>query len=349
MIKNISLLLFRNHKEFSHRCDSKFVIITGPNGIGKTSILEAISLIAPDRGGMKGANMEEVLCNSQNEFNAWNIKVVLGDDEISTGFSLVDSKSRNMLLNNTKFSKKSEILQYLRVIWLTPQMGNILIESPTSRRKFFDRICYNIFPHHAHNVLQYERCMRSRMKILEQQYDDIWLSSIEEEMADLTILISKTRNITLERILHELKVISSKYLSPNIFLINDLYNFTKQNIIEILYQNRKLDLKAGRTLFGPHKTDIGLVSSKSGQHMKCCSTSEVKSMLIALIISHVNAIDDTCHKVLLLDELFNHLDNDAKTQLLKELEKIDAQIFITDTAIISEITQKHIYIKLGEI
>ncbi|MDZ5761714.1 DNA replication and repair protein RecF [Candidatus Cyrtobacter comes] len=333
MIKNIQLSYFRNHVEFSANCDSKFVLIVGPNSSGKTSILEAISMLTPDKGGMRGAAVEDVLCSFQNIYSGWSVVVMLGDDHISTGFDLAAAKvTRSIMLNGSRLSKRGEILRYLRVIWLTPQMDNILVESSLMRRKFFDRICYNIFPEHAKNITKYEYYMRSRMKVLEQHYDDVWLSSIEREMSLLSVIIIKTRGLVLEKIKDELSKLGSEYLRPEIELLDNLSSLDEKCIEVELRKNRLLDLKSSRTSFGPHRVDINVINSKSRQNIKLCSTSERKSMLIALTMSQINAIaTDGSKKILLLDELLSHFDEKTSEHIIDKLAVIDAQIWITDT------------------
>ena len=144
-LKALSLLSFRNHIDMNISADSKCVLIVGKNGSGKTNILEAISLLTPGKG-IRGCSFEEMACN-QNNNSQWavNAKYQFEDQLMKITTYYDNTQKRIIKIDDNNLKRHLDVLDYVRVVWLTPQMDGIFLESRTTRRKFFDRLVYNFF------------------------------------------------------------------------------------------------------------------------------------------------------------------------------------------------------------
>jgi DNA replication and repair protein RecF len=100
---------------------------------------------------------------------------------------------------------------------------------------------------------------------------------------------------------------------------------------KILRENRVRDAAAGRTLDGPHLTDLHVVYAPKNMPAKDASTGEQKALLIGLILAHATLVAETTGIIplLLLDEVVAHLDPNRRAALFKELATLGAQVWLT--------------------
>ncbi len=160
------------------------VVISGPNGSGKTNLLEAISLLAPGRG-LRSAKPAEI---AQNGTGAWaahgRFNTPNGPTEIGTGTTDEAPERRIFRLDSTAPRNQSEIASRVATVWLTPQMDRLFQEGASGRRRFLDRLVYAIEPGHAREVAAYETAVAGRNRLLaEGRRDAAWLSGLEDAMA----------------------------------------------------------------------------------------------------------------------------------------------------------------------
>ena len=113
----------------------------------------------------------------------------------------------------------------------------------------------------------------------------------------------------------------------------------------LLAENRGRDAAAGRTLDGPHLTDLSVVYTQKGIAAGDASTGEQKALLIGLVLAHASLIAEMTGSapILLLDEIVAHLDPERRAALHKELAQLGAQVWMTgaDPALFSEIDKKN--------
>jgi DNA replication and repair protein RecF len=266
--------------------------------------------------------------------------------------------SKRIIKENGKpLKKRTALLEVIRVIWLTPQMDGLFLDTPSERRKFLDRICYNFYPNHADVVSAYETCMRSRTKVLSEHYQDpIWLNNLEAQMAETAIEIAKHRLKSIKLLRKHLKEFTSDFVRPDIaiegkieeiILAGELDDGALLEMIkQELCQARKLDQKMGRCSFGVHKSDLIAIHPTKKMVAGQSSTGEQKAMLISLMLAQTRAVNEELgiEPVLLLDDIFSHLDTNRRRELITEISKLQSQAWITTNNIsfLEEIDGKNI-------
>lgn len=341
-LKNSNLQNYRNFSELSLDFAEYINIIVGENGAGKTNLLESISLLSPGKG-LKSAHFDDI-CKSSSNFwkSKFDLQSKLGSANIDTSFSKLE-KSRKMTYNGSKIPS-NELSNLLNVVWLTPQMEGLFLGSSTSRRRFLDRIVFNFDLRHLKRITQYEHFVRERNKILSHQNflaESSWLTTLEEKIAIEASSINSSRS---EAIILMQKAIDS--LDTNfpkaILKISKLFeepiendNFIEKYVV-ILAKNRQKDSYSGRTNFGIHKTDLLVFHAHEERAAYLCSTGEQKALLISVILASIEFIlqNTQTTPILLLDELFIHLDSLRKKYLVDYIIKSKLQTFITTTDMI---------------
>ncbi|GAB4168447.1 MAG: DNA replication/repair protein RecF [Rickettsiaceae bacterium] len=341
-LEHLSLNNYRNFSELSLAFLSGVNIIVGPNGSGKTNILEAISLLSPGKG-LKSANFDEIC---RYGFGSWKtecrLQSKLGVAEIETTFNSQE-RNRKINYNGSKVSS-GELLNLLNLIWVTPQMEGIFAGPASVRRRFLDRIVYNFYPAHAKRLAKYEHFMKERNKALSQrgwESQGSWLSTVEEKMTEEAIIIEKARSETVYYMQQAINNLATDFPKAKLVLseLSDQqgqWSSFAEAYAEMLLKGRTKDSYAGRTTFGVHRSDLNVFHSEKQRLAKFCSTGEQKAMLVSIILSSVESIlkNTGCSPVLLLDELFVHLDEVRKKQLANYITSTNLQTLVTTTDIV---------------
>ena len=339
-LKKLTLENYRNFDHFELEIPNCPIIITGENGIGKTNILESISLFYPGKG-LRSTKFDEICKVGHSRWVTHGLFLSkLGTAELKSQYSQ-ESPRRIVEFNNSKIPS-SELSKFVNIIWLTPQTENIFYESSSSRRKFFDRIVYNFYPQHAAKINEYEYYVAERSKLLQQdEWDRNWLKVLEEKIAGVSIVIAESRLRTVEKMQVAINELICDFPKAILKIEGDVESkMQMQNSQDcILYIQNELagsrikDKLSKRTNFGVHRSDLAVVHLEKNKLAKFCSTGEQKAMLISIILAQVNAgiIETGAKPILLLDEIFVHLDDMRKNYLIDFFKSIGLQIWITAT------------------
>ncbi|MDG1436545.1 MAG: DNA replication/repair protein RecF [Rickettsiaceae bacterium] len=341
-LKKINLRNYRNLSELSLSCAPGINIIVGPNGSGKTNILESMSLLSPGKG-LKSAHFDDLCRDGSDSWQAaFDIQSKLGSAEIVSSFSL-RAKSRKITYNGSSVSS-AELPNLLNVVWLTPQMEDLFLSSPGNRRRFLDRIVYNFNAKHAQSIAKYEHYVRERTKILQDRdylSQSSWLTSLEEKIAIEARVIDGSRRDAMSLMQRAIDDLNTPFPKADLQISdlheaqNDWADFIKE-YMAIMANNRQKDSYSGRASFGVHKSDMIVVHKKQGRQARFCSTGEQKALLISVILASIEFIllSAKATPILLLDELFVHLDDVRKKHLAEYIISGKLQTFITTTDIV---------------
>ena len=333
-ITSLTASHFRSHKQAKFELDKRPVAISGPNGSGKTNILEAVSLFSPGRG-LRGASAESMM--RKPDCLGWKIiGHVMSDDRLmEIVFSSIKGAAREVTING-KSATQIALAQHSRVLWLVPSMDRLWVEGAEGRRRFLDRISLSFFPTHAENTLRYEKSMRERNRLLKDQVrDPYWYKALERQMAEAGVAINSARKKALEFILSSQQGATTEFPVAELELQQTEGSLpeTAEDLYDAFEESRSCDLVAGRTMVGPHKTDVYGAYATKGVPAPQCSTGEQKALLISIVLANARALarDHGKAPLLLLDEISAHLDKDRRTALYEEICALGLQAWMTGT------------------
>ena len=345
-IHSLRLQNFRSYSDLKCSFDGRPVVLLGPNGSGKTNILEALSLLSPGKG-LRNASFDQFR-NIKGPSEWGIVSEVLSDNQIikvSTGVSAGRLRGRDVKVNDKKVTASNALPSILSLSWVTPSMDQIFMESPSARRRFLDRMCSSFNNNHINSIKNYEKLMKERNKLLQDNlYDKSWLETIEGRMVSEGILIGLTRIELIKRLNNSLEK-DQNPVWPRAFLkiqgtIEEKLIFSelsevREAYIELLFNNRKKDSISGRTLGGIHRSDLLVSERNKGVFASQCSTGEQKGLLLGLILTHLDLIAEKSSRypILLLDEVVAHLDQLRRSSLFDQIIKTKAQVFMTGTDI----------------
>src|SRR5689334_16859104 len=345
-LRRLTLTNFRSYHAASLDIAANLVVLTGPNGAGKTNLIEAVSFLTPGRG-LRRATLEEVAFSEGD--GAWAVSAevegMLGLATLGTGIEPpvgeATTRTRLCRIDREPVGSAAAFADHLRVIWLVPAMDQLFMGPASERRRFLDRLVLAVDAEHQSRVNALERALRSRNRLLEDpRPDPHWLDAIEHETAELAVAVAAQRVETVHRLQGALAarkddVFPSAEIALEGWMERLLPDHPAAEIEaryrDILRDNRPRDAAAGRTLDGPHLTDLAVVYAPKGIPAADASTGEQKALLIGLVLAHSNLLAEMTGfaPVLLLDEVVAHLDPGRRTALYDALGRLGAQVFMT--------------------
>jgi DNA replication and repair protein RecF len=236
-ISHLTLSAFRNFRDLTLELEAGAggfgpLVFTGPNGSGKTNLLEAISFLAPG-SGLKGAGLREVDCRHPGNHGAgappgipgsraWAVHARyrgrLGEFALGTGRDPREEAMENgeaeassgrerrlCRIEGSTAKSQAALAEILSVFWLTPSMDRLFVERASLRRRFLDRLATGLHADHPARISAYEQAMRERAKILrgdgplaDRAEQDRWLGGLEAEMAAQAVAIAAARLETVD-------------------------------------------------------------------------------------------------------------------------------------------------------
>ncbi|MER8372219.1 DNA replication/repair protein RecF [Mesorhizobium sp. M1406] len=347
-ISKLTLTNFRNYAALTIDLAPGAVVFSGDNGAGKTNLLEAISFLTPGRG-LRRAPYADVAREGGDGGFALHARLdgADGQVEIGTGISGGDSPGeggRRVRINGASARSAEDMLEWLRVVWLTPAMDALFTGPAADRRRFLDRLVLAIDPGHGQRAIDYEKAMRGRNRLLtEGSRDDRWFDAIETRMAETGVAIAAARAemVRLLAAMIDRLPDTGPFPQADIGLSGDLEaEVSSMPAVDVeerfrrtLANGRDRDRAAGRTLEGPHRSDLVVRHRPKATPAELCSTGEQKALLVGIVLSHARLTGEMSGMtpILLLDEIAAHLDGGRRAALFSILEELNCQVFMTGT------------------
>lgn len=253
---------------------------------------------------------------------------------LGTGTSPHAPERRIVRINGANASANA-LGEWLSLVWLTPAMDRLFMEGASERRRFLDRLVLALEPPHAHHATRYEAAMRQRNRLLagEDTPDPHWLDALEAQMAEHGLALGEARARLIEALSAQLGTqAEGAFARPSVGIEGWTPGDARQFAAE-LAQGRARDAQAGRTLIGPHRSDLIVTHVPKAQPAARCSTGEQKALLISIILAHADlvAAQTARRPILLLDEVAAHLDPTRRAALFDRLVETGAQVWLTGT------------------
>ncbi len=358
-VERITLTNFRSYAAGSIETSPDPQVIAGANGAGKTNLLEAISLLAPGQGLRRVPFAELARAAGDGSFSvAARVHTLSGIADIGTGIAIASpngggqpgerTSGRIVRIDGAAQSGSGVLADYLEIVWVTPAMDGLFTGAASERRRFLDRLILCFDPAYRTIAGRFERAMTSRNRLLSDGVrDNAQLSGLERVMAEAGVAVAAARMeaVSAMRTIVEQR----KARDPNSAfpwsqfrlegsLEDDLVALpavaAEDAYAGVLRAARERDRAAGRTLDGPHRSDLVVGHGPKEMAARLCSTGEQKALLLGLVLAHAELLTERqegAAPILLLDEITAHLDGDRRAALFDEILRLKAQAWMTGT------------------
>ncbi len=331
IIKSIKLTNFRNHSTYFLDCNKTTSLILGPNGSGKTSVLEAIYLLT--RGKSFRATDKEIIKTDADFYRA-ELEYVGGE----TSVVVYDRNNKTFLIEGRK-SRRLPKKNHYPVILFEPSDLNLISHSPSRRRTYFDRIFSEFNPAYATALSRYDKALRQRnqlLKNLDFRPADLfsWDLLLAKYGIDLhhfrqTLIAELNAHLTdsYRSISNQDDTISIDY-ETKLSSASPENSSTNQHYLEILGQNLERDRALGHTSFGVHHDDY-LFTFNHKIADGSASRGESRTIILALKFIEADLLYQKTglRPLILLDDVFSELDVTRRRSLIHNFQ--DHQIILT--------------------
>lgn len=353
-VERLTLTGFRNYAALALELGAAPVVLTGPNGSGKTNVLEAVSLLAPGQG-LRQAPLPDLARTTGD--GAWSVSArvhtAVGPVTIGTGQQVAARETerpsgRLVRIDGETKSGSGTLGEYVEMVWVTPATDGLFTGPASERRRFLDRLIVCFDSGHRTRAGRFERAMAQRNRLLSDGVTrSAQLDGLEVVMAEMGVAMAAAR---AEAVAALTSVVGARRArdpdSP--FPWSDVHlegaidrDLAMRAAVDVedayarlLRDVRERDRAAGRALDGPHRSDLIVAHGPKATPAKHSSTGEQKALLIGLLLAHaelVAARRDGMAPLLLLDEVTAHLDVDRRAALFDELLRLGTQAWMTGT------------------
>ena len=339
-VERLTLSNFRNYTQVAIEAGPEPQVLIGANGAGKTNLLEAVSLLAPGQGMRRAAYPDLARGTGDGGWTvAAHAHTHIGPIDIGTGLlaenadseragRVVAERAGRIVRINGETASAGALADYVEVVWVTPAMDGLFTGPGSERRRFLDRLILCFDPGYRTVAARFERAMQQRNRLLADNVRDASrFEGLELLMAETGVAIAAARAeavaalaaLMAERTARDpLSPFPAAALALEGALEADLERLpaveVEDTYIQRLRAGRERDRAAGRTLDGPHRSDLLVAHAPKGMPARLCSTGEQKALLIGLILAHAELVSRRRDSapILLLDEVTAHLDAERR-------------------------------------
>ena len=329
MIESLELTDFRNHPSLSLNLE-RVTVITGPNGSGKTAVLEAISLLSVASSWKT---------ERDNEIVRWE-----------QPFCRVLGANRDVVIQRSPAFKRykfdgvskrlNEILGTLPTVLFQPDDSALVHGAPAYRRRLLDRLLSQTVQGYAKSLTTLQKVLKQRNRLLKNVQEGIAspdeLLYWDKELNDQMVIIGSARKTVLEIMTPEIQ----KYyveLMPEGENIGIEYDCSpREEVLDFLVhlqQNRHKEIQAGTSLYGPHREDV-IFTYGNHPATECLSRGQARALVLAMKLAEISYVEQVTENppILLLDDIFAEFDALRRERILKLVGTYQSVLTVTDLA-----------------
>lgn len=327
-IKKLRVQHVRSHDDYLIELSPEVTIITGANGTGKTSLLEAV-YITLQGTSFRGSDGD--ILRKDTEW--WRIDTILDDQPRVVKFDSLKLTSRKQFEIDNKSTARIPAKLKHPVVLFEPEDLRLLHGSPTRRRQFIDRFISQLNPLYGPSLRKYERALKQRNNLLKNQFiqdDELFAWNIA--LAEHGAFVIEQRIAFIEELNQNLTTLYQEIAGTkdtvSIHYSHTFVGDIKQKLLNELHAHLVRDKYLGNTSVGPHRHDV-IFEINQSPALSTASRGEARTIVLALKFLEVSIIEQLTDKqpIILLDDVFSELDATRQNLLTNQLK--GHQIIIT--------------------
>lgn len=336
ILKNITLINYKNIEECTLSLSPKMNCFIGHNGAGKTNLLDAVYYLS--------------FCKSA--YNPTDSQVMMHDKDFFVLEGLYETEQKDLELvycgmkrgtkkhvkrNKKEYKRLSQHIGFIPLVFVSPSDTTLIEGTSDERRRFLDVVISQLDGTYLDDLLRYSKALTQRNALLKQEDepDKALLDLFEEEMATQGTLIFEKRTAFVEAFIPIFQHIY-QHISGNKELVslNYISHAQRGNLLDVIRRDRHKDRAVGYSLHGIHRDDLEMLIGDYSLKREG-SQGQTKTFALALKLAQFDFLKRTTSNttpLLLLDDIFDKLDAN-RVERIVNLVASDSygQIFITDT------------------
>ena len=336
-LKRLSLINYKNIEAFKFDFEAPINCFIGNNGIGKSNVLDSIYHLAFAKSYFNPSGQQNI--QFEKDFFVVEGRFEIDNKEEKVNCSLKRGQKKVIKRNGKRYERIADHIGLIPLVIISPADRNLIIEGSSIRRKFIDGVIGQTDKYYLKNLLDYNKALAQRNALLKyfainRTFNKDNLEIYNHQMIELSGQIHKKRIAFMESFI---PVFKQRYdsISANAESVNIHYNsdLNESDMEKLLYQNLERDKVLQFTSVGIHKDDLDFEITEV-PIKKFGSQGQQKSFLIALKLAQFDFIKKIAevNPIVLLDDIFDKLDQNRVTQTIKLFEnETIGQIFISDT------------------
>ena len=337
-LHSLTLTNFKNHERFALDFTRAINCLIGPNGIGKTNILDAIYYACLTKSYFSATDQQNIRIGA--DFMRLDAQLSKGDIQLKLVCKLQAAKKKEFIINDLPYKKMSDHIGLMPVVMIAPDDNLLILGGSKERRKFIDNTLSQVDKSYLENLITYNKYLDQRNALLKSLHitgsgDRVLIDRYDEQLVDYGTELYEKRKAALLSIEPLFQ-----YYYQTLSLARELTTFDYDSSLHLQPYATQLkstiakDILIERTTTGIHRDDIQFMLA-GNKIKRFGSQGQQKSFLIALKLAQYDFIASH-HSVkpfLLIDDIFDKIDAERSKQLIKLLSSSHfGQTFITDTS-----------------
>jgi DNA replication and repair protein RecF len=351
-LNRLILRNFRNHASLDLSFKNRISVFTGSNGTGKTSVLEAVSLLGSTRSFRPGKNEDFILRGQDTSL----VQAEVDSDGLANSVRMeIVSGGKKLFVDDKHYRRIERPLSGLASIVFSPGDHHIIEGDASERRLFLNRAAANLDPTYLDVLSRYNKALQQRngllkklktsgagvgtaanhLRVWDEQLIELGLSLLMQRKAYLDALAPRVKN-EYQRISQKkdiFEVVYEPFSSEKVdFGTESFLENARDFFVSSLNANIDRDLVLQSTSIGPHRDEIQLILN--GNKVKFyASQGERRTCALALRLGEVSLFRQIRKKapVLLMDDISSELDSARRKSLVELLQQEDSQVLLTAT------------------
>lgn len=339
ILRHLRIHQFKNHEESSFDFCDKINSFSGPNGCGKTNILDAIYTLSNTKSYFNHIDQQLI----QFEKDEFSLKGQFGESLLDSNQVIdilltLQNKKKTLRKNGKPYTRLLDHIGAIQTVFITPYDISLVFEGSEERRKFIDYTISQINKSYLFSLVEYRKFIEQRNAFLKNSYG-----------RNIDPLILESFDVKISPIADEIHRVRKEFVDDFIPLFNENYKFISGSVehcridyssslndkpmTQILEENRSSDIMSQRTISGVHKDDLEFFLNEQPLK-KFGSQGQIKSFVIALKIAQFQffKINSQQLPIILLDDIFEKIDSERSQKLMARMCSSEfGQIFVSDT------------------
>jgi DNA replication and repair protein RecF len=307
--------------------DPHFNLILGPNGSGKTSLLEAIFYLGRGRS-FRSRRLERIIQANTKDFTLFGEVLV---EELPSGIGIGASlEGTDIRIRGQKAANAAELSMHCAPHIIDPEVHKLLEEGPHRRRRFMDFGVFHVEQSFLEVWYRYTRALKQRNAWLKGRVAEGDSCPFDIELIQSGEQLHAMRSAYVERLAPGLAQLGEAFLGHPVSLVYQKGFNADLNLADALNRSQERDFKFKTTHVGPHRADIAIQVAGVAAKERV-SRGQQKLLAAALTLAQLKLIEDQHpgRSVLLLDDPAAELDSRSLSVLMQEAKSLSVQLFVT--------------------